>query len=64
MCEVCGGMCYMRRDEGLMKDLYFCRWCRLYGVDINVAADRQGHKCIQLLINPRAEKMSPIPQNI
>lgn len=45
MCAACGGMCYMCRGEVLMKDLYLCRWWRLYGLDIDMPADRQGHSC-------------------
>lgn len=40
----CGGTCYMCRGEVLMKDLYLYRWWRLYDVDTDTPAERQGHK--------------------
>lgn len=62
MCAACGGMCYMCRGEVLMKDLYLCRWWRLYGVDTDMPGDRHGHKRAQLLMNTHAHRKYPSPR--
>lgn len=53
----------MCRGEVLVKDLYLYRRWRLYGVDTDMSADRQGHKCTQLFPNTHERKKCPVPRN-